>query len=306
MYRRLAILMACLVAAGSVHALDFSYRVAEQPNHTILLSGFQRFARLKKDDETVRTRYNPTAGAVGYVYNQEWWHAGASFSYEHGDRKYDSGEGSYKVRANTPGFTLFGGWHNQNGLYAKGSTFLGFASYKFRDARFMNGAAGNGETNHNTLFGASLEVGKSFTFGDDWALTPHVGFDYAHAPSESYRFAGGDPLRWDSQNFYEIPIGLGLSKTFNCGNWSITPSVDMTLVNSLGHISDYNYYPGFASRTANDWKVYGVGGDHVGGRITTGIQAKIGERTSFGVDYTFEGRKGYRDHRISAMFGWAF
>lgn len=288
-------------------AADFSYRSIQGPSSTVFASAFQRFARLKKDDDQyASTRYNPTAGAIGYIYSREYWQMGASLSYEHGTRKYSLDSASYRVRSDTPGITLFGGWVNPDGWYVDGSTFLGFSDLKARDLHGAPGNYGGGNTVHNTMFGASLEAGKSFVTGDEWVFTPHVGFDFAHAPSENYWFDGAGGITNGSQNFYEIPVGMAISKSFVCGDWSITPSVDLTLVNSLGNIDSYNAYPGFASRTAKEWKVYGVGADHIGGRIRTGINAKLGERTSVDVDYTYEGRKGYRDHRISAMFGWSF
>ncbi len=309
MTRQAAFLMGAIVLAASVASgADFYADCLQEPSSTIFVSGFQRFARLKNGDGYVRTRYNPTAGALGYVYRTGPWYAGASFSYEQGDRKYDFvGGQSAKIRSYNPGFTLFGGWTNPEGWYAKGSAFLGFNSLKSRS--IYDGTAGqpySGSSEHNLQFGASIEAGKAFDIGNSLVLKPHAGFDYARSPSEWYTY-GGVPGVFGSgaQNFYEIPIGVSLSRTFNCGNWAVTPEVDVTLVNSLGGMNE-NYFPGFASRTADEWKVYGIGGDHIGGRVRAGVNAKLNNRTTMGLDYTFEGRKDYQDHRISAMLGWSF
>lgn len=311
MKRSLSLLLgALLLGAGAASGADFYADCFTAPSSTIFVSGFQRFAKLKNDDNALRTQYNPTAGAVGYTYNQGQWYAGASFSYEQGTRKYDwSGAASMRVKEYTPGFTLFGGWANQDGWYGKGSAFVGFSTLKGRDAYLLGVPYGDDGTEHNTQFGASLEFGKTFLLPSEFKLKPHVGFDYAHAQGESYLYNGGPgglSYATDSQNFYEIPIGVGLSRTFSYGNWAVTPEVDLALINSLGHMDNMNYYPGFASRTADEWKVYGIGGDHFGGRIRAGINAKLSDRYSMGVDYTFEGRKDYQDHRISAMFGLSF
>ena len=308
MFRKLPLFAAVLLlGVGVARGADFYADCFQASNSTLFVSGFQRFARLKNDDNQVRTRYNPAAGAIGYVYRQAPWFAGASLSYEQGNRKYElAGGGSATIKSSMPGVTLFGGWANQDGWYGKGSTFIGYNSLKARDYYDGSGNSYRGNTEHSTQFGASVELGKSFAIGNEFALTPHVGFDYAYSPGETYNFGSVPGWGFQSQNFYELPIGVGLSKTFHYGNWAITPMVDFTLVNSLGGMGNTNTYPGFASRTADEWKVYGIGGDHLGGRIRTGVNARMSERTSMGLDYTYEGRSGYNDHRLSAVFGLSF
>lgn len=310
MSRKLALLAACCVlATGIASGVDFSYRSLQggYPYSTVFASGLQRFARLKNNDNNLNTRYNPTAGAVGYLYSQEYWQAGASFSYEYGNRKYDFGDGSMKVRSSTPGIALFGTLLRPDGWYLEGSAYAGFNRLKGRD--FNDNGVWHGDSNSKTRtqFAASLELGKSFIFDNNFVLTPHVGLDYAHSPGESYRFADGSIVgNNSSENFWEVPIGVGLSRTFLCGNWAITPFADATLVSSIGHMDNMNAYPGFSYRTAREWKTTGIAGDHWGGRFRTGVNTKLNDRTSIDVDYTFEGRSGYRDHRISAMLGWSF
>lgn len=308
-----ALLFCCLVAQGA----NFSSRSYEcATNQTVFFSGFQRFANLKNGDGDVNTKYNPTAGAIGYVYNQGQWHAGAAFSYENGTRKYDyrTVDASYRIRSSTPGISIFGGMETPNGWYVDTAAFLGFGSYKSK--RFDAAMGGNrvhvgsGNNQHNTNFALSLEGGKIFQLPSDFLVTPHIGIDYAYTSGETYRFMdGGTTYRMaaiNSQNYFEIPLGVSFSKMFYMGNLTLTPKVDLTMVNSFGGMDTMNSQPGFAYRTAKGWRVAGGGGDHVGGRITAGMDAKLGDRTSFGVDYTYEARKRYHDHRISAMFGLAF
>ena len=298
----LALLLCCSAALG----LDFTSRSFDcAPNQKVFVSAFQRFAKLK-DSDGPTTRYNPTAGAIGYVYDQGLWHAGAAITYEHGDRKirYDGG-GRYEVRTNLPGISLFGGMKTVSGWYVDGSAFAGFASYKAKDG-WDGVPIGNANSQHKTVFAAGLEAGRVLDFGCGFLIKPHVGVDYAYTPTERYRWPIGVRDTIDSQSYWEIPLGVTFSKEFNYGSWLLTPHFDVTMVNSLGKIDPMNAHPGFAYRTANSWKVAGVAGNHVGARLSAGIAAKLNDRTSLGLDYTYEGRKDYNDHRISAMFGLSF
>lgn len=297
--------MATVLTCSAVLGVDFYSRAYDcAPNQTVFVSAFQRYVKLK-DSDGPNNRYNPTSGAVGYLYSQGAWEVGGAFSYEHGTRKYSAADSGFKVKSDIPGFSLFGTVRNPTGWYVEGSTFLGFGTFKARD--MWNGGArvGSGDSNHKTVFAASVEAGKVFDLGYDLALTPHIGVDYAYAPSERYA-RNGFGADYASQSFWEIPLGVSISKTFHQGAWSFTPRADATLVTSVGKIDNMNANPGFAYRTARGWKVAAIGGDHVGARLSAGIDAKVGDRTTLGIDYTYEGRKHYNDHRVSALLGWSF
>lgn len=314
-----ALLLLCAVAP----AVDFNSACYTNSNHEVFVSGFQRFATLKSGDGNIsRTKYNPTAGAVGYQYSTPQWSAGLSMSFENGDAKHRFRDGAdqayFKVRDRTLGFTLFGTYTAPTkSWYAKGALFTGFSSQKAKNGYYnIAGAAGrygDDGSDDTTRFGASIELGKLYEFGDGFRLTPHVGFDYAHAPGDEIKFrdltAGGSRyLTARSQNFYEVPLGVTLARDFTFCDWVLTPSVDLTLVSSFGNISadNMNYRTGFASNSGRDWKVYGVGADHWGGRITAGVRAVKSERFDLDLNYAYEGRKDYNDHRITAAFGIKF
>lgn len=301
----LGICMALLTSTA--FAVDFATAAYDcAPNHSVFVTGFQRFARLKNDDGVADTRYNPTAGALGYIYRQNNWYAGAAFSYEHGTRKYDAqnSNASYELRSNTPGISAYGGFSTPDGWYVDTAAFMGFGSYKTRNLRGA-GTRGSGNSVHKSVYAVSLEGGKEFTLANGLLITPHIGIDYSYTPSERHRIGGVD-RDIDSQSYFEIPVGVRFAKLFDCGNWDIMPRVDLTMVNSIGGMDTMNDQPGFAYRTAKSWRVAGVGGDHIGGRITAGVDARLNNRTTLGLDYTYEGRKEYNDHRISAMLGWSF
>lgn len=308
MNRAFALGVAAILFCLTAGAVDFSQQSYYcSPNQKIIVSGFQRFARLKNNDNAVSTRYNPTAGAVGYVYSQGVWEVGAAFSWEHGNRRYSGpgGDGTFQVRSETPGVSVFGTMKFQDGWYVDASAFLGFGSYKAHKIKDPAAFSGKGSRVHKTVYAMGLEGGKAFNMGNDFFVTPHIGIDLSHTPSERYNYDGGH-YSVKNQTYLEIPIGVSFSKSFNCAGWQIIPKVDLALINSIGGMDTMNSQPGFAYRTADSWKVAGIGGDHIGGRVSAGVNAKMNERTTLGLDYTYEGRKNYNDHRISAMFGWAF
>lgn len=312
---RVGLGLALALYCGTAMAIDFSGRSFNcAPNQTVFASALQRYVRLKDSDGDTKTKYSPTALALGYVWQQDNWKAGAAFTWEHGRRKYDHSTrteaGDSKVRSDLYGVSLFGTMNLANNFYVDGSTFLGVRNLRMKDYEINGVDYGDSGRKNKMVFAMSLEGGYNLELGSGFVVTPHAGIDYAYTAKESYRMRqAGNRADYsiDSQSFWEIPLGVTLRKTFMCGGWAITPKADATLVTSLGGLGDAkNAQPGFAYRTADTWKVAAIGGDHLGARLTAGVDAKLGDRTSVGLDYTYEGRKDYNDHRISAMFGLSF
>lgn len=317
--RKTVLLAFALVLVGlNAKAVDFDTRACVSSNSEIFVSGMQRWVRMKDDRSNIatpdKTRYTPTAFALGYQYNTQNWSAGMSVSYETGNVKYDWDDADVyaKVRDETYGATLFGTYRFGNGYYAKGSAFLGYASQKVKSGRDGGNSISSNGSVHSTRFGSSIEFGKVFEFCNSFRVTPHVGFDYAYTPGKDvpYRIGGTSfDASWAAHNTYEIPVAVTLAKDFAVGcDWVLTPSVDATLISSLGKYdsTNKNARPGFASRTGSEWKVYGIGADHWGGRITAGLKAVKSEKFDVDVNYAFEGRKHYTDHRLTASLGFKF
>ncbi|MCC8190128.1 MAG: autotransporter outer membrane beta-barrel domain-containing protein, partial [Planctomycetes bacterium] len=168
-----------------------------------------------------------------------------------------------------------------------------------------DGGLGGGNRVHKTVYAVGVEGGRDFDLGGSFFLTPHVGLDYAYTPGETYHWrTTTDGLA--SQSYWEIPLGVTVSKVLDYGSWQVIPKVDVTMVNAIGNMDVMNAQPGYAYRTAKGWQVAGIGGDHVGARLSAGVDARIGGRTTVEFDYTYEGRKNYNEHRLSAMLGWSF
>lgn len=309
-------LAVCVSAlAGQYQARGYSRgydEYARNPNayecvsvNQAFVSVMHRSVRLKKS-EGPRTKYTPTAFAVGYVHTMDKLQLGAAFNFEGGNRKlnYRNGAG-YKVRTNIPGISAFGTYRPfVDSTYLSGSMFLGFANYKAKDPLPANRISGT-DKEHRNVFSMGLEAGRTWVFGQGFQVTPHVGLDFSYAPSENYQFDQAWD-RIDSQTYWEIPLGVTLRKTFDFGGWLITPKADFTLVTRVGGVDPKNAHPGFSYRVADKWKTVGASADSFGARITLGVDARFNDRWTFSVEYIYEGRSKYNDHRISGSVGFAF
>ena len=295
----------------------FPPSVSNTGNHSVFTSAFQRWTTLReKYSYSLRQHYSSSAVAAGYSYTHESWKLGAAFSYEHGTRKYHY-KGTpdpyqwdiqnIRKRSNTASITIFGGLLNQANWYLDASATVAFQ--KFNNDMLYPGSLDYKARESRTHFSASLETGKSFILGQGFIITPHLGVDFAII-EKTYlsSFTPPVPSVWEGEHQYaaEIPFGIRISKSVTSGCWSITPFADLGAVITVGRISFASFHPGFAVNTGTGWKTYGVSNNDFGGRIQTGVQAKYNERFTFGVNYTFEVRKDYRDHRISANFDLAF
>ncbi len=320
MKKRFVLGMAILLAANMCSAVDFDTSACVTPKSHIFVSGLQRYVYMKDgaNNRWAQTNYQPTAVAVGYEWTMsDRWSVGLSGSFEQGNvQHYGYGPIGYdymKTRERTWGVTLFGGYKGDAGFYAKGSGFLGCTYEKLKQGYLDPFALSAGDSDSSRRWAASIEFGKVFENCAGFAITPHVGFDYSYVPATELNVVvpgvGPSQLPSLSQNFYEVPVGVTFAKNFLVGcDWVLTPSLDLTFISSIGNMKDSNHNgrPGFASRTGSEWKVYGIGAGHWGGRVTAGFKAVKMERFDVDVNYGFEGRKDYHDHRITASIGFKF
>lgn len=281
------------------------------PVNEAFISVMHRTVTLKKNTSKYpKTRYAPTGFAVGYAHTVGKLQIGGAFNYEGGNRKMSwSGGGNFTTRNNIPGLSAFATYRPWvDSFYVSGSAYLGFASYKAKSGYFGGLSYGSGTTEHRNVFSLGLEVGKTWILGNGYQVTPHVGLDYTYAPTERYdwRNLPGDWISFKSDSFWEIPLGVSLRKTYVVGGWLLTPKADLSLITSLGKVDPKNAHPGLSYRTADGWKVVGAAGGNFGVRLNLGVDARLNERMRLGLDYTYEGRSKYNDHRISATFGLSF
>lgn len=303
--------MALVALTGAAFAANFAADCYQTTNHEIFTSAFQRFVTSKHSGDVRKTTYKPTAGLLGYRYSTPQWSAGLAFSYENGLSKNYGDFGNFRMRDETYGISLFGKYTGFGGWYAQSSFFAGYNQKEMRDGTIGGNRISRSDDDSSTYLAATLELGKVYEFGAGTRVTPHAGFNYAFTPASHLRASSaGAPRRYDfrRESFYEIPVGVSFEKDFYAGEWIITPAVDLTFVGSLGHTNNenYNYRSGFAAYDGSKWLVHGIGGGHYGGRVTAGINAVKSDRFDVGVSYTYEGRKKYDDHRITAGVGLKF
>ncbi len=310
--KRFGVMAAALaLVCSAAMAVDFNSDCYPATNHEFFTSAFQRFVTSKRGGGAVgKTRYNPTAGLIGYRFSTPQWSAGMAVSYESGRSKNSVDGGDFKFRDETLGASLFARYNGFSNWYAQSSFFTGFNRTKMRGGT-IDGERVTGDGRDNSMYyAATLEFGKTFEFAYGTRLTPHAGFNYAYVPGTTLRGrVGGEPFgKFPSQSFYEIPVGVTVATDFYASDWVITPSLDVTAISSLGNIDNdnYNFRSGFSAYDGSKWQVHGVGSGHWGGRVSAGINAIKSEKFDLGVNYAYEARKNYSDHRIMAGIGMKF
>lgn len=305
----LVVMFFLFIACDSAKSVEFINRAFTGDEQTVFVSAFQRYAKLNNSDGDERTRYSPSAAALAFHSTHGMLEAGFSLSYEEGTRKYRGDDHDYRVRARTAGMTIFTGFNGPLGLYVDQATYLGYGTFRGRDYYEPGGGRIRSTKEiHKYQFATTIEIGKVFHFPFGWSMAPHAGFEFARAPGETYNWSrgGGPRLKYHSQNSYEFSGGLSLGKTVSLLGLEVSASTDATVVGNAGRSDSMNYHPGFAYRTAKEWRVAGVSGDRLGARLRAGVDARLAGSMRLGVDYLYEKRKGYVDHRVSALLGWSF
>lgn len=327
------ILMGAILMAGRLFAGQHEYTQSRLNydqlavydrlvNHSVFATIFNRYVKFgEKYGWNHEQRYNSVATAIGYAYSRNCWQVGASFSLEHGKRKYDTlalAFPFYKAyihrSTNTVGLTLFGNYVLPSGWYGHASAFAGYQhtnnnliKYRYSGSPGVFYPDGNRFNDGSGHFALALEAGRRFALTDSFGLTPHIGINYAvhtaeYMASESSRSALTDNK---PRHSLEIPIGVAIKNEISCGAWIFKPFVDASLIARLGG-SNFDFRPGFASFNGHEWNVYGLDRTGMGGRVKVGTEIRYSERVNLSIDYAFETRRKYRDHRVSAAFGLAF
>lgn len=264
---------------------------------------------------TLKGESKPTSFALGYRKNFGTSYYGFSLSaeterYKNTTSIYDNILGLYNKSVfvnRTYGATIFGGVSLRDGYYAKGSAFAGYQHSRYKNWGMYIGSQKvtwltlDPGSDGGGVFGASAEFGKAMWITPSLTVTPHIGADYSYQPDYDY----WDFIATDRQNHYfEIPLGIRLEKSVTAGIWNLKSTADVTAVGSIGRKDVWN--TGYSSRTGDEWRTYGIGGGHYGVRLKAGLEAVRCDRLTLGIDYTYEGRKRYYDHRIAIQAGLSF
>ena len=136
----------------------------------------------------------------------------------------------------------------------------------------------------------TLGVTGQYTIATEFAdITPHAGMRFTRLDTESYEMktAKGSigQTDFDVQNVFSIPVGVGVSKAFNMGDWTLAPNADLTLTFNTGD-TDVN-----SSVRFDGVKVNTVLDTEVLDKVTYGLNLGLGAQngnfgTSVSINYT--------------------
>ena len=136
----------------------------------------------------------------------------------------------------------------------------------------------------------TLGVTGQYTIATEFAdITPHAGMRFTRLDTESYEMktAKGSigNTDFDVQNVFSIPVGVGVSKAFNMGDWTLAPNADLTLTFNTGD-TDVN-----SSVRFDGVKVNTVLDTEVLDKVTYGLNLGLGAQngnfgTSVSINYT--------------------
>ena len=136
----------------------------------------------------------------------------------------------------------------------------------------------------------TLGLTGQYTIATEFAdITPHAGMRFTRLDTESYKMktAKGSlgQTDFDVQNVFSIPVGVGLSKAFNMGDWTLAPNADLTLTFNTGdtEVNSSVRFDGVKVNTVLDTEVL----DKVTYGLNLGLGAQNGNfGTSVSINYT--------------------
>lgn len=200
-----------------------------------------------------------------------------------------------------------------------------YGSYNYENLKVMADigyTAMNTDTDLHTSYGTlTAKNTKSYTFTTgvnakyNFALTyadvaPHVGIRYNHANIDKYKVKrqGDVMLTGDSisQNYFQFPIGVEVSKQFVCGEWNLKPMFDLTATINAGDkdLDAKTTLTGFDNQYG-DVSTNAEVLDTVSIRGSLGLEAKYGA-LGLGVGYSFTGSENVKDHVFAAGVNYTF
>ncbi|MBR5882736.1 MAG: autotransporter domain-containing protein [Mailhella sp.] len=138
-------------------------------------------------------------------------------------------------------------------------------------------------------------------------LLPHAGLRYTALKTDSYELKSGgthiNHVKSDTQNIVQFPVGLTISRDFDCCGWSVKPLADISVIPAAGEkkaftkvrFSGLNAWDSANSRIMDSTSWSG----------TVGIQAEKGNMT-FGLNYGLLASSNETDQSVQVKFGWKF
>lgn len=164
---------------------------------------------------------------------------------------------------------------------------------------------------HVDDFSAQAIIGKNFSC-NGFQILPNIGLEYArmvqHETTVKGTFEGQIYNLFENgkatQNIWNLPIGLNVSRSFHYKNLEITPAIQARYIASLGDRgTDIRAWRSDAPWISTVMK--GVTMDRHTGEIGTSLTI-AGERALFSLGYTYQGSKQRNSHMLSGTIGCTF
>ena len=204
------------------------------------------------------------------------------------------------------GLNLYAGW-NRDALNIIASLGYGFGNHDIEMGLPSSMQMNTAKTNFDTsVFTADLRA--EYQLKTRWLdLMPHAGVRYTALKTDAYDLKSGGAklshVKGDTQNIVQFPVGLTLSRDFECSDWTVKPMADISVIPAAGEKKAFTKVR-FSGLDA--W-------DSVNSRImdstswsgTIGVQAEKGNMT-FGLNYGLLASSNETDQNIQVKFGWKF
>lgn len=262
------------------------------------------WARQKAKDDIDGYDYDGYGVSLGY--ERRFGRLLAGFGGGYTRAKTDVDDLAAKYHADVMNLALYSSYLHESGFLAQAS--LGFAyGWNRYDVSMVLGPDKKGRF-HNQSYSANLDLGYVFTPGSA-AIIPSVGVRYSHVRQDGWNERGGQVgsvgfFKESRQNMVDIPIQMRASQVFDCGAVRVTPEVRLAWIYAARKNRSRIDYG--MTGTSDSYTVQGVNPGRSRARVGGGVRTEWCGRYAAGIEYDFEWRSKYRDHRVTANVGLSF
>lgn len=201
---------------------------------------------------------------------------------------------------------VYAGYVHESGFFARAG--LGFA-YAWNDYDVSMALGPNKKGDFDSqAYTANLDLGYVFRT-PAVNLIPSVGLRYTHIRQDDWRESGGQLgtvgfFEKKRYNAVDIPVALRINRVFESGCLKIAPEARVAWVYAAKkNRSEINYGIQGAGYTAT---MHGVNPGRNRYQVGAGVKAEWRDKYEFSLDYDYEFRSKYQDHKLSVNFGVAF
>jgi outer membrane autotransporter protein len=256
-------------------------------------------------------KYAPYGLGIGYDKHFDEWIVGGVLRYDNGKMKLKSG-GETHTDVETLLASAYVSWAN-DGYYLSGGAHLGYGWNESVSSYTMPGLVSKGKGKyHSSLYGVNAEGGYMFNTGSlDYPLriTPYGGLAYARINRDGFHEKGAGNLNrrfystdWD---MWDATAGVRVSMPLQREGYTLIPSMDISIVRTLGEPEANHNDVTLISNPLGSWKVDTLGGNRTALRVGAGLNARF-NRLDVGAAYEFEWRKKATAHQLNLNMSLGF